>query len=382
MPGLSNQDLETLIADRAGWCVSIYLPTERASGDPRQNPIRLKNLLSRAIDDLTARGVRRPDAEALMSPAAALIDDSMFWQAQSDGLALFAGDGFFQGYRQPLPFTEVVVVGHRFHVKPLLPLLSGDGRFYVLALSQAEVRVLTGTHHSIQTLEIDQVPSSLADALKYDEIEKQLQFHTVIGSGPHGRQSVFHGHGEGDDSKDRILRYFRRIDQGLNELLAHASAPLVIAGVEYLHAIYGEANTYPHLLDDGVRGNVEELAASELHRAAWAVVGPHFAAAQNTAAERYAQLAGTGKASNDLATVLQAATQGRVDVLFVNVAGFRWGSFDESSGGVTEADSPSADAYDLLEQAAVRTLRTAGTVYAVPANVVPGGGEVAAVFRY
>jgi len=381
MPGLSHKDLESLIALRAGWCVSVYLPTERASGDPRQNPIRLKNLLSRAVEELAARGVGRRDAEDLLSPAAALLDDSLFWQAQSDGLALFAGDGYFQGYRQPLPFVELVVVAHRFHVKPLLPLLSGDGRFYVLALSQAEVRVLTGTRHSIQTLELDHVPSSLADALKYDEVEKEHQFHTVISGGPRG-WSVFHGHGEGDDSKDRILRYFRRIDQGLNELLARSTAPLVIAGVEYLHAIYGEANTYPHLLNEGVRGNVEELSAAELHETAWSVVGPHFAAAQKTAADRFGELVGKGKASSDLATVLAAATQGRVDVLFVNVEGYRWGSFDESSGGLHEAGSPAAEDYDLLDQAAVRTLRTAGTVYAVAADAVPGGGDVAAVFRY
>jgi hypothetical protein len=42
-----------------------------------------------------------------------------------------------------------VVVTDRFHIKPLLPLLSGDGRFYVLALSQSEVRLLQGTRYSV-----------------------------------------------------------------------------------------------------------------------------------------------------------------------------------------------------------------------------------------
>jgi hypothetical protein len=37
---------------------------------------------------------------------------------------------------------------------------------------------------------------------------------------------------------------------------------------------------------------------------------------------------------------------------------------------------------DLLDQAAVRTLRASGVVYAGDRSAVPGGGDVAAVFRY
>jgi hypothetical protein len=40
----------------------------------------------------------------------------------------------------------------RFHLKPLLPLLTGDGRFYILALSQNQVRLLQGTRYSVRGL--------------------------------------------------------------------------------------------------------------------------------------------------------------------------------------------------------------------------------------
>ena len=38
-------------------------------------------------------------------------------------------------HRLPLAFETLVVVANRFHVKPLLPLFMGNGRFYVLAFS-------------------------------------------------------------------------------------------------------------------------------------------------------------------------------------------------------------------------------------------------------
>ena len=382
MPGITEQDLEALIQPRTGACVSIFLHTQRASGDPRQNPIRLKNLLNSAADQLIERGMRRPDADELLAPATALLDDSLFWQGQRDGLSLFIAEDFFQGYQQPIEFQDLVTVAHRFHVKPLLPLLSGDGRFYVLAVSQGEVRVLAGTRHTVQVLELEHVPESLKDALRTDEQVRAHPYHHVTG-GPRGVQSVFHGAaGEEQDSKDGILRFFRQVDQGLNEILAGKRAPLVLAGVEYLHAIYREANTYPGLMDEGVRGNVEELSAEEVHDAAWKVVGPYFAAAQTAAADRYRAVLGTGKASDDLAVVLQAASEGRVDVLFLDVSASRWGVFIPETGAVREEDEASAGAMDLLDQAAVRTLRNGGTVYAGNRADVPGGGDLAAVFRY
>jgi hypothetical protein len=40
----------------------------------------------------------------------------------------------------------VVVVSDRFHLKPLLPLLTGDGKFYLLTLSQEdEVKFFEGS---------------------------------------------------------------------------------------------------------------------------------------------------------------------------------------------------------------------------------------------
>jgi hypothetical protein len=63
------------------------------------------------------------------------------------------------------------------HIKPLLPLLSGDGRFYILALSQKEVRLLEGSRYGIDAVELEKVPRGLAAALKFDVRERQLQFH-------------------------------------------------------------------------------------------------------------------------------------------------------------------------------------------------------------
>ncbi|MEO6887603.1 MAG: hypothetical protein ABI456_01165 [Ktedonobacteraceae bacterium] len=70
--------------------------------------------------------------------------------------------------------------------------------------------------------------------------------------------------GQGEDStaapKEQLLRYFQRINRGLQSVLRGERAPLVLAGVEHLLPIYRKVNTYAHVLDQGV---VETLTGWE-----------------------------------------------------------------------------------------------------------------------
>jgi hypothetical protein len=382
MDTLSKKELEELTGKPEGPCASIFLPTHRAGVETRQDPIRLKNLLGEARERLVARGLRTTEADAILEPAQGLLEDELFWRHQADGLALFLSPGVFHSYRLPLSFGELAIVTDRYHLKPLLPLLTGDGRFYVLALSQNEVRLLGASRYSADEVELgDDVPESLTDALKFDDPEKQLQSHTGS-SGGGGRTAVFHGHGAEDDSKDDILRYFRKIDRGLRDVLKGQEAPLVLAGVDYLLPIYREASTYPGLVEEGTTGNPEELSVEELHEQAWKIVEPRFSEVRREAAERYAELAGTGRTSTDPQEVILAAYYGRVDTVFVASGVRRWGAFDPGTGEVDLHDEPEAGDSDLLDFAAVQTILNGGTAYLTDREKTPGRADVACVFRY
>jgi hypothetical protein len=342
--------------------------------------------LKEAEERLIEGGLRRPDAEALLKPAQNLMLRPGFWRHQSDGLALFVSTDMFRPYRLPLDLVKLVVVADRFHIKPLLSLLCGDGRFYVLALSQNEIRLLQGTRYNVGQVDLENMPQSLADALKWDDPEKRLQWHTRTGAREGIRAAVFHGHGvaSADDPKEYILRYFQRIDEGLGKLLATETGPLVLAGVDYLHPIYRQANTYPHLTIDGITGNPENLSAEELHERAWAIVEPAFQRGQKEAAAQYRQLSGTGSksASSKLEEILPAAYHGRVAVLFVAVGLQQWGVFDSRTSKVDAHEVAESGDEDLLDLAAAHTFVNGGTIYAVEPGKVPDHALLAAVFRY
>ena len=172
MKALKREDLKELISEQKGICVSLYMHTHRAGSETQQDPIRLKNLLKEAEEGLIRAGLRTPEADGLLKPAKDLLLDGLFWKHQSDGLVIFLSQDFFRFYRVPAEFPDIAVVTGRFHLKPLLSYFSGDGRFYVLALSQNEVRLYDGSRFSLSGVDLEGMPRSLSDALRYDDPEK------------------------------------------------------------------------------------------------------------------------------------------------------------------------------------------------------------------
>jgi len=316
------------------------------------------------------------------------LDREEFWQHQNEGFALFISENFLRYYCLPITVDEMVVVSDRFHVKPLMPMLTGDGQFYVLALSQQQIRLFEGTHYSIHEVEIEGLPQSIEEALQYDETAREGQFRQGTSSGNTGaqRQKAGSYHGQGspdrDDHKRDILQYFYVIDSVLQDYLKNQQAPLVLVGVDYLLPLYHEANTYPHLLDEGIGESPKILHPEELHAAAWPIVEPYYAQAQQAAVDYYQELSATEKATSAFNDIIPAAYYGRVEQLFVAVGEQKWGTFDpETSELHLHPDAEPGDE-DLLNAAAIQTLLNGGVVYAVNQEEVPDHALVAAVLRY
>ena len=379
MSTFSLDELTRLTAAVPAPAVSIYLPTHRAVPETLQDPIRFKNLLRSAEEQALAAGARPAEAKALLAPGFELLGNSDFWEHQLDGLAVFAAAGIFRSYRVPLRLDEAVLVSHRFHVKPLVPLVTEDSTFFVLALSQNQVRFFEGTRDTVGEIELEGVPPSLAEALKYDDPQQQLQHHA---SAP-GRAAVVHGHGSGiDEHKDNLLRFFRQVDAGIRPRQRGQRAPLVLAGVEYLLPIYREASTYPHLVDEGIPGNPERLSGEALHRQAWSLLEPRFAQVLEEPVGRYRQLAGSGKTSTDVAVIVPAAHHGRVEVLFTTRNAQQWGTYDPAADRVQLLPGAEAGGQDLLDLAVVDALTRGAAVHVLEGPRMPEPVSVAAIFRY
>lgn len=379
---LSKNTLEKLSNITAKPCVSVYFPTYIAGKQVQQNSIRCKNNLNTAKERLIEMGMRSPEADEILAPALDRVDDTEFWRHQSHGLVFFLSEDSFDYYRIPWDVEELVVVSDRFHLKPLMPWLINNDLFYILALSKNQVRLFQGSHYTVAAVEIEDLPESLAEALRYDDPEAQLDYHNVADESG-SPVSIYSGQGVGtEDDKNQILRYFQKIDKGLQEFLDGQNIPLILAGVEYLLPIYHQANSYPHLLEDGITGNPDILKPEELHSKAWPIAQAHFDRERGEALNTYHNGVGTGQASANLEDVLSAAENGQIDTLFVTLPAHCWGHFDPEKRNVeVHAERVTGDD-DLLDVAAVKTFLQSGTVYAVDREDMPNKQTIAAVFRY
>jgi hypothetical protein len=363
-------------------CISIYMPTHRSWAEAQQDPIRFRNLLKKAEERIAELYPGDEEALDLLEHARELVDEEDFWRYQSDGLAVFLSPDFFETFRVARSFSEEVMVGRRFHVKPLLPVFTGDGRFYILAVSQNKVRLLEGSRMSVEEIHPDGLPENLADALGHEYSSRHLQYHTGAAGGQGKRNAVFHGQESDGYNKDMIRRYFHQIDNGLRRVIGGEHVPLVLACVDYLMAIYQEVNSYPFLLDTGVKGNPDDMKPAELQKHAWEIVQPWFQKTKEKTLHRYEQLAGTPKTCNDVVEVLPEAYFGRVDALLVATGVQVPGEFRPATGEVLQEGEASNGSEDLLNTAAVHALLNGGLVFAVPKDEIPGGTECAAVYRY
>jgi hypothetical protein len=389
---LERNDFSILLSDRPGPLVSLFMPTYQMGREVQQNPIRLKNLLTQADQQLQDLGLRSPESRELLAPAWDLVEELEFWKYQKEGLAVFLSQDVFRYCRVPFNLEELVVVSQdRFHIKPVLPLLTEAGSYYVLALSQSRVRLLECTRYDARELDLaaTSVPANIEEALHYDDPEQQLQFRSSQDTtpSPEGSRwaSIFHGHGGSNQEKvkEDLRRYFLQIDNGVREVIGHGGAPLVLAGVDYLLPIYAEHNKYADLLEEGVTGNPDQLRAEELHQRSWPLVEPRFRSDQDRWAASYREMRSKGLASSDLGETIRAARLGRVGVLLVSSKEEPvWGVFNEETEQVQTRNEPQAGDQDLLDLAAFLTLTNSGAVFTLNPEAMPVDSPLAAIFRY
>lgn len=376
---IPGEDLTKLTQPSWGPAVSVFINTQRIGIRPRRDQIKLKNLLSQAEKELSAQGYRSPEIAKLLEPAQDLLQNTMFWQHQGEGLALYFGPDLFLSYRLPFAIKDMVVASRHFHLKPLLPLLCGHWRFYLLALSQKQARLFQGSPYHLEEITSIDLPQGIGEVAG-EEPAKTLNFYSL----GRGGKRIFHGHGGLEEElKNRLKQYFQKVDRALNDFLAEKKAPLILASVDYFLPIYKKVNSYSYLLDEVVSGNPDKIKPAKLHSQAWAIASPYFEKERERDRAEYKKLHGTGQASNDVSEVVLAADQGRVKTLFVALGQERWGSFDAEKLQVTVMeDSPSPGSVDLLDLAAIRVFQHGQKVHAVNPDEMPDQSPLAAIFHY
>jgi hypothetical protein len=384
-PLFTQTNLATLWAHAPRLGASIFMPTHIRGAQIRQGPIRLLNLLTEVYDELTAIGLREAEAEAFIAPAQSLIDDYEFWQHQDQGLALFLDSEGLQQFRVPLPLTEQIVVGPGFHLRPLLPLLVADGRFYILTATAERVRLYTASRFSIAEVHDADLPVN-RDA---DRSEPDYQ-HASPATRP---RAGFAGTGkvwaEGDRprkwNESRLADFARHTALAVGRRLAAHPQPLIIVADAKTAGQFKKVsgiNAFGPLLAGVIPADPESMTPQQLHGAACTLMQEHLDGPRADAEEHLDTLLGRHdpRATDVIGEVVRAAYQGRVETIFLPEDETIWGRYEQDIDQIVTGSEIQQD--DLLEAAAVQTLHHGGAVHLLPKTYPTEPQTAAAVLRY
>ncbi|NLW85868.1 MAG: hypothetical protein GXY38_03240 [Planctomycetes bacterium] len=387
MMPIEPAELEELSSHLAPLSVSLYMPAVKAGQEVQQNPIRFKNLLRSARALLMEAGMRPPDARDHLEPLERHLLDSDFWRRLDAGLAVFWDGDNEHIHRLPMMLPEMVSVSERFHVKPLMPILNKGAQFHLLTLSQASTRMFEADMWSIRQVELPGAPHSFEEIRRYFEVEKSLQLHTQ--TSPRGpgmtRAAVFHGQGyAGDESTDKrmMTEYIGQIKSAVVSMMAGRQDTLLLAATDPLLGMFRAACDCDFLDSRSLHGNFDRHEPAQLHQLALELLAPKLEESHRRAATKYMHFAGGPLASNKLDTIVAAASDGRVDTLFVSVQDEAWGVYDPVARRPEIHKTRQVGDQDMLDLATVRSYLSGAAVYADIQAKMPDASPIAAVFRY
>lgn len=375
----NESNLEELWEAKAETCISIYIPTHQEGLEVNENmdKISFKNEIQKIRQQLESYGFQNREIDKLLKPAINLIDDLSFWKDQSQGLAAFIKEGFFQYFRLPISFKNFSLISKGFELTPLIPVLALNENFFILSLNQYDFKLFKCNAFSINEIEVNRdLKDSIEESLIPFEYKNDVYTQGVESR---KRELLSKTIEKGDIN---ISEYFHKVNDFVISQLKEEKAPLVIAAVDEWIGDYKKANKYPNLWPEAFCHNSQFLNEKELHQNVLEVLKTFYNKPKEIALRRFSSLAGTGKTSTVLDNIMVDALAGRVESLFIAKDDTIWGRFDQSSNSSMIDGSPFQDNYNLLNEAAKTTFENSGRVFVLDKNEIPDQSSIAAIYRY
>jgi len=374
---VSQQKLNELINSNGDILLSITLPTHRKGEGSKQDPIRFKNLLNNAAETLREKGLKEADAESFLKDARELLDKPLFWSHLDKGLAIYIANNILEVFKVPYELEEQAYVNDHFLITPLLPMMSLDGTFCILALSRQNARLLSCTRNEMEDITPEGISTSVKDYLEIDP-EKQLQFH----SGARGQKAMYFGHGASDEDKMVVVeQYLRELEKGITKVMKERNDPLVVIGLKDNVVLYKKINDYNRLVDDPIYFNPDEQTDLDLKNKGWHVIKQHFLKDMYSSLEKFSEK-GEGKVSNNLSEIVEATVMGRSHTVFISRNEKKWGFYDDENQTVHYSSKPGSKDVELLNWLSITAHKKGSKVYMLPKEEMPMHSTVAAEYRF
>ncbi|MDX1964255.1 MAG: hypothetical protein SFX18_13965 [Pirellulales bacterium] len=357
---LSRAELTTLQAPQEYPAVSILAPTHRTAPANKQDPIKVKNLVTKAIDRLQTEFKKREVADVVKNLKE--LVKGIAWRHTLDGLALFVSR------------TQATAVQLPFRVKPRVQLdRSFATRDLVYAYNRAvPYRILSLGH-----------TSRLFDAWTTVLEEHTAKPFPLEHQGAGGSLKLPGGEGINRSAvrDDHHRKYFKTVADAVAAIDRERPLPLVIVGVERNLAFYQEVAKNAELCTL-VAGNHERTNPADLGKLVWPIFDQGNTARRTKALVELDAAVGAKRSASGIQDVWNMAADGQCRVLLVEKEYKHPANLHTDGRQLLKYTGKGAEALDdAVDEVIERVLATGGEVFFYGLGDLEGHSRIAAISR-
>ncbi len=361
---MNRHDLRDLQAVHEYPCLTITLPTHRTFPDNKQDPIRVKNLVTEATNRLLGQFSKR-ELSPLLDRLETLVAD-IDYKHTLDGLLLAVNRDMAREYVLPFTLEERVVVDDTFFTRDLVHAMARTRRYWVLSLSERATRLYSATREDLEEITIGDFPME----------------HL----GPGGAAPLPGGQGINTSAyrDDHLRAFFRAVDRAFGRLAADDPLPLALAGVDRHQAFFEQISSHSRDVIARLDGNYDHLSPHDLGQLMWPKVRDAFAAGQRMALETVTEAAGQHRLASTLGEVWHLVRLGRGDLVVVEEGYHQPARIDERGELDLRIEDPTAPDVldDAVDEVITHALEKGGRVAFVKDGDLSIHDRIALVLRY
>jgi hypothetical protein len=344
---MNRQDLRELQDVHAYPCLTITLPTHRTFPDNKQDPIRVKNLVTEATNRLLGEFSKR-ELAPLLDRLETLVSE-IDYRYTLDGLVLAVNRDMAREYVLPFALEERVVVDDTFFTRDLVHAMIRTRRYWVLSLSEQPTRLFAATGEHLEEITTGGFP--------------------MQHGGPGGAEPLPGGLGINPSSyrDDHLRAFFRAVDRTFHPFGSEDALPLALAGVDRHQAFFKQVSSHAGDVIAGLTGNYDHATPHDLGRLIWPQVRDAFEIRRRDVLAQLTVAAGQHRIASTLPEVWYQARLGRGDLVLVEEGYHQPAQVNERGQLELEVEDPTAP--DVLDDAVDEVIET----------VLSKGGRVAFV---
>lgn len=365
MKNLTVNEAAKLIKAKSVPAISLYLATDVSDKDvPGKLKVNLQRLYKTA-EKLVLKTYDLRTAQRLLQPLKKALSMLGLNKAKG-GVGIYHSAHFTGIVRLPTVTSDLVVAADSFHLKPVLRCMQSRRDFYVLALKKKYSDLLLVTADGMKLVERvafklpqERQPASERGSKHWlmDGIRLRRQKDLKVSMDNLNRQLEIHWQG--------------------------GKSPLLLAGSHFQQEAFRKVCTYPHILERGIDGYIDDLNTESLATLSQTRMQHYFAELDERSVDAFRRAESSLLTTTNLAEIAKAAAHGQIQSLLIAEDRHIWGHLDRDTGDMhllTERGEIAAD--DILDDLAEETLNKGGAVTVLPISRMPKHQPVAAILRW